>query len=1044
MTRSIVVACAAMAALVSHASGTKELYDGDKLADAVADEAAYDEIILHAGTYNIEEQITVSRPLTIRGADGTTPDQVVVDAKVDGKYTHRAFSLSGGAVLSGITVTGGYVSNDTTTYGYGAGIYGGGTCLVTNCVIKGNYCNGRGAQGVVHVGNGSMFSHCEIVDNFYARTGSGWGGGRCLVVCFGSGGKIYDSVIARNRPYSSTAASFASSPAPGIIRFASNNSGNKPVCWLVNCTVTENEVPSGGCAGISTAGSTMLGVINTIVVGNRVNGTTGVTAAVHDGLSSIYNSVVDCDLTDTWSSHQCSKSDTGIFADFANGDYRITKNSTAAIDTGNRDRDYDSTIGGVLKILVEPTDFAGNARVIGDEIDIGCYEYDPNAVLASFTQSADAGVEPLSVTFVAVCENVGEHPQYEWDFNGDGQADLITDRATVTNTFTKGRYPVTLCAKNLDTGRRGLYVTKSPIAVEPASVSFSQSPSAGTEPLAVTFVADCPWTGRLPQYSWDFNADGVVDAVTTEPTVQHVYQRGEYAVALYATNLEFGVGAAHTNASFTVAQGITYKADTDWFFEPFGEPLKVTLTGDLGETPKFYWDVNGDGVAETITDTPVWRPTLAAGEYHVTVCASNVEAGVGVTIAAEDGMTILPRPRVTVEAADPEVGITGADIQRTIDAAERGSIVTIPKGTHYTGGIPIAVLKEIELRGATGKAEDVVLHNNTSTNRVMNIDAGPHCLVHSLSMQNGHGSYTTDSSGARFCAALLVANRKGFNSLANNGGRASAGLGGCVSNVIVRNSGTDGKYSDCSAVYMRGANAIFTHSVVSNCSTGAAWDNGLFHTVALHLCEGARGENLLIRGNYSTKSGNSDKASVAVQVRGSGSVLRSSTVTGNSCALCGGVNVCAGGRFELCDIAGNTAYYVTDVARRKVWTAFDFSDNGRPTWTSKVPDPSTFTTEAENAAKESIYSVQTNNAVDVADCLNETTVYATTAELKPIYRKGAWRLPKGSPAIDVVPAKDVSGMPEKDLNGNRRLVNTLYDLGAFELPNPCGLMLLVK
>lgn len=108
MTRSIVVACAAMAALVSHASGTKELYDGDKLADAVADEAAYDEIILHKGTYSITETVVVDRKMTIRGADGTTPDQVVLD----GDNKRRLVNLtsgSAGSLISGVTLTRGKV-----------------------------------------------------------------------------------------------------------------------------------------------------------------------------------------------------------------------------------------------------------------------------------------------------------------------------------------------------------------------------------------------------------------------------------------------------------------------------------------------------------------------------------------------------------------------------------------------------------------------------------------------------------------------------------------------------------------------------------------------------------------------------------------------------------------------------------------------------------------------------------------------------------------------------------------------------------------------
>ena len=1022
MTRSFVVACAAMAALVSLASGTKELYDGGDLAAAVADEAAYDEIILHKGTYSITETVVVDRKMTIRGADGTTPDEVVLE----GDNTCGLVQLNAsGSLVAGVTLTKGKVTmsydSKNPQWAYGAAVWmRGQDSVVSNCIVTANTLSGNATSGIITMAaNGTIVTHCVISDNKFSRGGGYTSSIGLAIRTSGSTCHLRNSLIVGN---STTKTDNGSSSVV-------STSASGSTLWVVNCTVAGNAT--------QTAGAALKGniyAVNTIVVGNTKDGLPDVGSAAKGWSYSL----TDVSVTGT----SCNRADTSVFADYANGDYSLTKNSIVAIDKGNRTRNYGTTKAPVY-VDVEATDLAGNDRIMGEEVDIGCYEFDPNERSVVFTVTPDGGTEPIDLTFEATPNGLGEEPTYYWDFDGDGTADIITNKSTFTKNFTSGTYPVKLTAVDATSGGSASYERLAPIIVDRAIASFEMSETSGMEPLPVTLTANCPWIGDHPQYSWDFNGDGVIDLITAEASVRNVFQRGNHPVTLVASNLTYGVGNLVTNM-LPVAQGITYKADTDWFFEPFGEPLKVTLTSDLGETPKFYWDVNDDGVAEAITDVPVWRPTLAAGEYHVTVCASNVEAGVGVMIAAEDEMTILSRPRVTVTAADPEVGITAADIQRTIDEAERGSIVTIPKGTHYTGGIPITVLKEIELRGATGKAEDVVLHNDTSTNRIMNIDAGPHCLVHSLSMQKGHGSHTTDSSGAHFCAALLVANRKGFNTLANSGSRASAGLGGCVSNVIVRNSSTDGKYSDCSAVYMRGANAIFTHSVVSNCSAGAAWDAGLFHAVALVVCEGARGENLLIRGNYSTKSGSSDKASVAVQVRGSGSVLRSSTVTDNSCALCGGVNVCSGGRFELCDIAGNTAYYVPDVARRNVWTAFDFSDNGRPTWTSKVPDPSTFTTEAENAAKESIYSVQANNAVDVADCLNETTVYATTAELKPIYRKGAWRLPAGSPAIDVVPAKDVSGMPEKDLNGNRRLVNTLYDLGAFELPNPCGLMLLVK
>ena len=934
MTRSFVVACAAMAALVSHASGTKELYDGDNLAKVVADEAAYDEIILHKGTYSITSTVVVTNKMVIRGADGTTPDEVVLQ----GNKTYTLVRLGfAGSLLSGVKLTGGSLNGTSTTdYKYGAAVDVTSASVVSNCVITGNVLPNKFSAGIVALrSSNAVLTHCCITGNTFDRDVQYGGVIGLAVHCTGT---VYvrNTLIDDNEQTVTTTqgnGGMIGGPAGATI-------------WVVNCTLANNRV-KGGSASIQCYGAGTANVVNTIVVGNTKNGVANIGSA-----NGWYNCLTDVTIpsADKRVISNCEVTDTQIFADYASGDYRLTKNSTAAVDKGTQ-------TAGKTAVAVEATDLADNDRIMGEEVDIGCYEFDPNERSVVFTVSPDGGTEPVDLTFEATPNGLGDTPTYYWDFDGDGAADYITTEATFTRTFSRGEYPITL----------------------------------------------------------------------------------------YASNLTANVGASYARAEpMVIEQGAAFNPyETDWFFEPFAEPIKVTLSGDLGDAPKFYWDWDGDGVTDVVTDEPELKHTFAAGTYPITVFASNETTGVGIQVAMDEPLTVLVRPRVTVTASDPEVGITAADIQATIDAAVRGSIVTIPKGSYDINGTPIKVVKEIELRGATGVPKDVLLLNSANHHRIMNVDGGTHCLIHSLTLANGKGSKKANDA-FEFVSGLMIASESGFEGVSNSRG-TGATKGGSVSNVVVRGCSCGGNYGDPSTVYIKGPKARFTHSVISNNSATVTWAGNMFNTLALFVCGGAKADNLLVCNNTCTVSGSSYPSwlTVPVTVNGAGSVLRFSTIVNNVGGLCGGVNVYDGGRFEQCVIAGGRAFEGGSESRRNVWTSYDCAESGRIT-NSDDGRSAARETEATRAAKESIYSVQTNNAVDVAGCLNETAVYATTDELKPVYRKGAWRLPKGSPAIDVVPAKDVSGMPEKDLNGNRRLVNTLYDLGAFELPNPCGLMLLVK
>lgn len=125
-----VIAIAFAAAV--RAGGTIELHDGGNLAEAVADASVPDEIILNAGTYPITATVVVTNRMVIRGADGTTPDEVVLEGNKTCEMLK--FNVSGSA-LCGVTMTGGKCIGDYQDYHYGAALDAAASTLISNCVF---------------------------------------------------------------------------------------------------------------------------------------------------------------------------------------------------------------------------------------------------------------------------------------------------------------------------------------------------------------------------------------------------------------------------------------------------------------------------------------------------------------------------------------------------------------------------------------------------------------------------------------------------------------------------------------------------------------------------------------------------------------------------------------------------------------------------------------------------------------------------------------------------------------------------------------------
>ncbi len=289
-------------------------------------------VLVSNGVYNVSQPILVNN--SIKVIAGSDPSLTVVDA---GRKC-SVFMLKGsGSTISGMTITGGdydhFAYPSDVTYGGGVSC-DNGNHIITNCVISGNkasYGGGGVFGGTVYdsvisnngVANrnggglhGTMAYRCVIKDNM---AGSGFGGGAY-------GGYLESCLIIGNH----------------------GSTGGGGLCQgeAVNCTIVNNTASSCG------------GVESSVVKNSIIHGNTRDFFGPHNlGGSSTFNSC----SPDVSHGSNGNITNTVLFVDVAAENYRLSA-SSPCINAGHND--YTSTTD----------DLDGNARIVGEVVDVGAYE----------------------------------------------------------------------------------------------------------------------------------------------------------------------------------------------------------------------------------------------------------------------------------------------------------------------------------------------------------------------------------------------------------------------------------------------------------------------------------------------------------------------------------------------------------------------------------------------------------------------------------------------------------------------------------------------
>lgn len=304
----------------------------------------------------------------------------------DGK-TGRALNAATNTTAYKITVSHCIAKNFNSGTDGGAFNVRGGSVVIAYCQITGNIANKGGAG---YFDKNVSIHHCEITNNSVptdqsSYQGSTSGGGGGLLLAPSADVKVYNCYIAGNtasfgggvflrtdtKMYNCIIVNNTSSASGSGVCFDGRDANGGKV---YNCIIANNISNAVGGAGIcftsTSTGAKKANLINTILYNNTDNASTVVNLGSYVSNGSvapvINNNIYDADYADPlMGSDNIAETDpTQLFTALASGDYTPPASGFAGLDKGKAD--------GLS--FAGNQDYAGNARVQGQGIDIGAYE----------------------------------------------------------------------------------------------------------------------------------------------------------------------------------------------------------------------------------------------------------------------------------------------------------------------------------------------------------------------------------------------------------------------------------------------------------------------------------------------------------------------------------------------------------------------------------------------------------------------------------------------------------------------------------------------
>ena len=277
---------------------------------------------------------------------------------------------------------------------------------VSNCIITaGTADNYSGLGGNVGMtSEDGLITHCKITKGVVNTTGGGSKGGAVHM----TKGRLEHSLVTDN---SDTSTGTSAGVTPGV--YVSGGT-------VLHCTIAGN---NGKTTGGIYASSASAVVKNCVIAGNS-SSVTGGDAAAWGGQAAAFDNCYS-DTSAAINGNCFMATAAALLKDIANGDCTAAP-ASPIIDAGGTVADLPDV------------DLAGNPRVQGNAVDIGCYEAEAGVFSATFDADVTSGILPVTVVFTATTDGAGENDvlSYAWDF-GDGTS-TTTPTNAVEHTYTTG------------------------------------------------------------------------------------------------------------------------------------------------------------------------------------------------------------------------------------------------------------------------------------------------------------------------------------------------------------------------------------------------------------------------------------------------------------------------------------------------------------------------------------------------------------------------------------------------------------------------------
>jgi len=290
---------------------------------------------------------------------------------------------------------------------------------------------------------------------------------------------------------------------------------------------------------------------------------------------------------------------------------------------------------GIYTVAVKVIDEYGNSVSKTTKIQVFPQAETQAPIIQNFNAYPVAGEAPLTVNFncnVLNDENV--NLIYQWDFNGDGQVDRITNSCSTSFTYTSsGSYKASVSVVNPD-GKISSASTEinvaPPITNNPPIIeNLTVAPESGYEPLLVKFICNAkdPENSKLV-YKWDFDGDGVIDKTTTLSTVKHLYiEPGTYTAVVTVVDSEGATDSRSISISVYPSNEESLSVASLEANPSTGNvPLDVSFSCEINQSEGaiFEWDFDGDGNVDLTTHKCEANYTYTVpGFYNATLTIIN-------------------------------------------------------------------------------------------------------------------------------------------------------------------------------------------------------------------------------------------------------------------------------------------------------------------------------------------------------------------------------------------------------------------------------------